>query len=610
MSEGSRNRSFSQGRGEASQEDKKKRKRTGKGKTGRQEEEEEEEVFGTSKKTARSPEVEKKLGREMEKILEKLEEVKREITEEIKELRKENQDVKREIEQLREEFKNKEKKWEEEKNSMSERVAWLETKMENEERRRRKNNIVITGWRSEGSSKQQSREKVEKFIKENIGEAKVKDCYNINKDQILVQMEEWSGKEKVMKQKGKLRGNRATEKIFIDNDLTKKEREIQKKIRAIAREERRQGKDLKVGYMKITIEGVQMRWNEEKGRLEKRVDGQKKGKTEGKHKGEQEKQGTKGRKGAKVLYWNVAGLRKRGDEFWDYVRQFEVVGLVETWVEKQSWEKVETTLPKEYKWEGQWAKRERKRGRAAGGIITGVKLGIEEKQKEKGEEEGYMERNVHIDNEWCKIVTVYSKEMRKTTRRVENTMKMDREECMLLGGDFNGRIGERGARNWEEEKEDGRRKTKDKVENAEGKRLIEWIEENGWEVLNGNKRGDEEGEVTYVGSRGETVIDYAIVNEAAWERVKEFKVGERVDFDHLPLEITIEGSNQEEKEKGEMREEEKKEETGGSNIQGAGNREDGDRAKGSDRESDEEKGGDSKGSKRGRKEKWMVGQRM
>jgi hypothetical protein len=118
------------------------------------------------------------------------------------------------------------------------------------------------------------------------------------------------------------------------------------------------------------------------------------------------------------------------------------VGLVETWVEEQSWEKVERTLPKEYKWERQWAKRERKRGRAAGGIITGVKLGIEEKRKEKGEEEGYMERNVHIDNEWWKIVTVYSKEMRKTTRRVENTMKMDREECMLLGGDFNGRIGE------------------------------------------------------------------------------------------------------------------------------------------------------------------------
>ncbi|KAJ3617672.1 hypothetical protein MTP99_006769 [Tenebrio molitor] len=108
--------------------------------------------------------------------------------------------------------------------------------------------------------------------------------------------------------------------------------------------------------------------------------------------------------------------------------------------------------------------------------------------------------------------------MRTTTRRVENTMKKDREECMLVGGNFNGRIGERGARNWEE-KGDEKRKTKDKVENAEGKRLMEWIEENGWEVLNGNKQGDEEWEITYVGSRGETVIDYTIANEAARERV-------------------------------------------------------------------------------------------
>jgi inorganic pyrophosphatase len=85
----------------------------------------------------------------MKKILEKLGEIKVEIKE-IKEMRKANQVVKREIERLREEFKNKEKKWDEEKNSMSERIARLERKMENEERRRRKNNILITGWRDEG----------------------------------------------------------------------------------------------------------------------------------------------------------------------------------------------------------------------------------------------------------------------------------------------------------------------------------------------------------------------------------------------------------------------------------------------------------------------------
>jgi hypothetical protein len=43
---------------------------------------------------------------------------------------------------------------------MSERVARLERKMENEEKRRRKNNIVITGWRGEGQSKNRSKRKI------------------------------------------------------------------------------------------------------------------------------------------------------------------------------------------------------------------------------------------------------------------------------------------------------------------------------------------------------------------------------------------------------------------------------------------------------------------
>jgi hypothetical protein len=54
------------------------------------------------------------------------------------ELRKENQEVKRYIYKTTIEFKNKEKKWEEEKNNMSERVARLKSKMENEKRRRKK----------------------------------------------------------------------------------------------------------------------------------------------------------------------------------------------------------------------------------------------------------------------------------------------------------------------------------------------------------------------------------------------------------------------------------------------------------------------------------------
>jgi septal ring factor EnvC (AmiA/AmiB activator) len=154
LSKEGRNRSFSQGSLEEFLEETEKRKKTGR------QEDEKGEVFKESKKTARLPEVEKKTGTEMEKKVEKLEEMKVEIKDELKEMRKENQEVSREIEGIREEFKNKEKEREEEKNSLIGRVAQLE-------RRRRKNNIVITGWKGEGKSKQQIKEDIENFIKEN-----------------------------------------------------------------------------------------------------------------------------------------------------------------------------------------------------------------------------------------------------------------------------------------------------------------------------------------------------------------------------------------------------------------------------------------------------------
>jgi hypothetical protein len=147
-----------------------------------------------------------------------------------------------------------------------------------------------------------------------------------------------------------------------------------------------------------------------------------------------------------------------------------------------------------YKWEGQGAKREKKKGRATGGIITGVKLGIKEKRQEKGKEEGCMERNVHIGNKWWKIMTMYSKDVKTTRRPVENAMKENREYVHGRGlqrGNRRKRSKKLGRGEW-----DGKRKSKDKVENAAGRRLMEWIEENGWEVLNGNKQGDEEGEWT------------------------------------------------------------------------------------------------------------------
>jgi hypothetical protein len=70
------------------------------------------------------------------------------------------------------------------------------------------------------------------------------------------------------------------------------------------------------------------------------------------------------------------------------------------------------------------------------------------------------------------------------------------------------------------------------MENAEGKETAKMDS-------NGNKQGDEDLERINIGSGGEIVIDYGIVSEEAWERVEEFRIGERVESGLLPLEISI-----------------------------------------------------------------------
>lgn len=68
--------------------------------------------------------------------------------------------------------------------------------------------------------------------------------------------------------------------------------------------------------------------------------------------------------------------------------------------------------------------------------------------------------------------------------------------------------------------------------------------------------GDWEGEFTYVGARGSSVIDYIIVNEYIHDKVLEFKVDDRVDSDHLPLAMMMEGTGRQDAEEGDEEDEE------------------------------------------------------
>ncbi|TGZ54682.1 hypothetical protein DBV15_12603 [Temnothorax longispinosus] len=115
----------------------------------------------------------------------------------------------------------------------------------------------------------------------------------------------------------------------------------------------------------------------------------------------------------KVIFWNVAGLKKKDREFWEYIEGFDIIGLCETWVEEKEWEKIKKNMSKKFVWKCQFAIREKGKGRAKGGIMTGVRKEIEEIDiKEVESVNGMQERK-----------------LRSSIRRMETILKYPPVEC-------------------------------------------------------------------------------------------------------------------------------------------------------------------------------------
>lgn len=93
-----------------------------------------------------------------------------------------------------------------------------------------------------------------------------------------------------------------------------------------------------------------------------------------------------------------------------------------------------------------------------------------------------------------------------------------------------------------EEREEGerKRKSRDKKRSGEGRKLLQAIEERGWLIVNGCIKGDEKGEYTYTGRRGETVID-CVLDREVMERIERLDIGKKVDSGHHPSVVWLKG---------------------------------------------------------------------
>lgn len=125
--------------------------------------------------------------------------------------------------------------------------------------------------------------------------------------------------------------------------------------------------------------------------------------------------------------------------------------------------------------------------------------------------------------------------MKKDKKRNYKKMQKQIEENpgvnMLISGDFNARTeggtGKKGERE--------RRECRDSCMNAEGKKLIKWLNENGLEILNGTVDGDEKEDDICIGTWGDSVIDYIKRNGIIKKEEEDMEIIESTESDHMKL---------------------------------------------------------------------------
>lgn len=241
----------------------------------RRREDNDEMVFLRSKKTGRTPERKQSNSDiKLDKILNLMHSMNTEILDikrEMKEMREEQKDFKQEIVELKRENEVLKNKYEQTKNEneiMKKEIYGLKKDFEWIEKEKKENNVVITGLPIKTTNPNTLKKEVNDFIRENLEiNIEIQDAHKINEKTCSVKLKDAYDKKLVMENKRKLK-NIQGELIYINNDLTRREKEMKVCIKKRAEEEKQNGKTVKIKFSKLIIEGQEWKYNRLKGELE------------------------------------------------------------------------------------------------------------------------------------------------------------------------------------------------------------------------------------------------------------------------------------------------------------------------------------------------------
>lgn len=143
---------------------------------------------------------------------------------------------------------------------MPDKLSEREYVWEMRERSNRKSNVIIRGMRAVGRG---IKEEIKGIIKEYVGlEIYIKRVRAIG-GELLVELDSMENKINIMKMKIRLRGSG----IWIDDDLTRREKQVQEWLESLVKDERENGLNTRLGYFKVQVDGGWYEWDEKKGRL-------------------------------------------------------------------------------------------------------------------------------------------------------------------------------------------------------------------------------------------------------------------------------------------------------------------------------------------------------
>lgn len=227
--------------------------------------------------------------------------------------------------------------------------------------------------------------------------------------------------------------------------------------------------------------------------------------------------------------FNVQGLKTKIETISNYIIDFDIVFLMETFVEEKDTEKVEQLLPKKFKCTWIPSIRDNIRGRSQGGLLLAVDKHIELISVDTYNADWITSATLNIDGELTKLIGVYNQSgLNKIKKRLNDLLEGPMPT--ILTGDFNARIGHLG------DITGNKRSTMDPTTDTEGRKWIKLLDHHDMLILNGNTDGDWNGHITRIGYKGESVIDYTCVSRNSYCNVTKFNIGDVIESDHFPME--------------------------------------------------------------------------